>query len=888
MADFNNDGKVDILWGGGEPISVNGVFTSFSTVGLLTGNGDGTYKSSIVSNTLTSGINCIAVGDFNNDGIPDAVIGGPGGTVLILLGKGDGTFTQSNGPTLPDTSFGVVTGDFNGDGNLDVLVSTFGHLSPTYTVLLGKGDGTFTATTPISVTPASPYNLPIVGDFNRDGLLDFAVVQQNNVAVYLGNGDGTFTLQNSPVNLGQLYGFSWDVSGDFNGDGIPDIAVTNTYLSNVVILLGNGDGTFTAESTTFPTGNSPEAIATGDFNGDGFADLATTNQADNTVSVLFGKGDGTFAPQEVLNSVATSNVLAPGDFNGDGLPDLAVSSNNSSSLDTFLNKAAYVTTATATGVAVPGSGIHYVDASYPGNAGYLPSVSGTVPLTATQVITPPNLTPTTIALSPNPVTTSFQEPVTFSATLMPHAGTGTTTDGETVNFLNNNIIIGSGTLSGGVANFTTTALSIGKSSLSVAYNGDANFAASVSGTISYTVTQASVGVTLGLTVGGQPVTSVALNTSVLLTATVAKSSTPISPGIVEFCNVTYVACVGQGLLGTAPLNAKGVATLMLRFGAGNHKVNAVFLTQKNYASGTSLSVPLNVTGGTSSTSIASAGEQGTYTLTATTVGSGPVASPTGNVSFYDTTDGNALLGTAALGVATKGRVFVAGTPSILTSNEPTSILRLDVNGDGIPDIVTLDYPPGNQTIGVTVLLGKGDGTFTALPSFNPLPAGVPALFGFNESMVSGDFNGDGIPDLAISVSNGSPEVIILLGVGDGTFKPTATPLTGFFALYAPALAVADFNGDGIPDVLAAASEFGGIGTEVFVFLGNGDGTLAGGNVELAAATDITPSVIAGDFNGDGHQDFALIANTDLQVALGNGDGTFTYKNYSFPSGNSSL
>ena len=115
-----------------------------------------------------------------------------------------------------------------------------------------------------------------VGDFNGDGKLDVAVTNMasNNVTILLGKGDGTFTAAASPATGKSPNGI---VVGDFNGDGKLDLAVANEDSNSLTILLGNGDGTFRAAASP-ATGATPFGLVAGDFNGDGKLDLAVTNQ----------------------------------------------------------------------------------------------------------------------------------------------------------------------------------------------------------------------------------------------------------------------------------------------------------------------------------------------------------------------------------------------------------------------------------------------------------------------------------------------------------------------------------------------------------------------------------------------------------------------------------
>ncbi len=192
---------------------------------------------------------------------------------------------------------------------------------------------------------------------------------------------------------------------------------------------------------------------------------------------------------------------------------------------------------------------------------------------------------------------------------------------------------------------------------------------------------------------------------------------------------------------------------------------------------------------------------------------------------------------------------------------PYSVAVGDFNGDGNPDLAVANVNSNN----VTVLLGNGSGGFTPAPG-NPFAAGT-----LPRSVVVGDFNGDGIQDLA-TANRTSNNVTVLLGNGSGGF--TAAPGSPFATGNVPdSVVVGDFNGDGIQDL--ATANFGS--GNVTVLLGNGAGgfTAAAGS-PFAAGTN-PQSVVVGDFNGDGIQDLA-VANSNsnnVTVLLGNGSGGFT-------------
>ncbi|HWW15615.1 MAG TPA: VCBS repeat-containing protein [Candidatus Dormibacteraeota bacterium] len=360
VADFNGDGKLDLA------VPVYSIFTSFGDVNILLGNGDGTFTAGPAFPLTGQNVNNAVVADFNGDGKPDLAISMPDANeVQVLLGNGDGTFTPM--PAISAVgAFVIAMGDFNGDGKADLVVVNGGP--GTLTILLGNGDGTFTQgatiTTPVS-GPGGVALAPVsvtLGDFNKDGIPDLAVVNcprfdqgaTGSVTILLGNGDGTFTAKaESPATRGQPL---FIAAGDFNGDGIPDLAVTNMNhgapeLGSVTVLLGKGDGTFTATAVSPVPGSIPSSVVVADFNGDGKADLAIANAGSNTVAVLLGNGDGSFAVPLSPATGTTPNYAAVGDFNGDGIPDLAVANNVSNSVTILLTQHTQTTATMVSGKA---------------------------------------------------------------------------------------------------------------------------------------------------------------------------------------------------------------------------------------------------------------------------------------------------------------------------------------------------------------------------------------------------------------------------------------------------------------------------------------------------------------------------------------------------------
>ena len=311
-----------------------------------------------------------------------------------------------------------------------------------------------------------------VGDFNGDGIPDLVTgsIYGSTLAILLGNGDGTFTTKSTLLDVDSLAAV-----GDFNGDGILDVA---TYSH---VLLGNGDGTFTAKSTLGVGG----PLAVGDFNGDGIPDLAVTNpecdDCGSFVNILLGKGDGTFTAKSTLDVGGVG--IAVGDFNGDGITDLAepyTSDDTTYTMNILLGAISTMSTATVSGVTVPGVGTHHVYAQYPGDTNHAGSRSATWSVVGTKIKTSAEL-----SVSPG-TTVAAGTTVQFTATIAPGEYANYTATG-TVFFYNGSTVIARGTVTNGQAVYSTNALGPGVYHLTAAYPGDTNFTASTSAEVTLTV-----------------------------------------------------------------------------------------------------------------------------------------------------------------------------------------------------------------------------------------------------------------------------------------------------------------------------------------------------------------------------------------------------------------
>jgi len=371
--------------------------------------------------------------------------------------------------------------------------------------------------------------------------------------------------------------------------------------------------------------------------------------------------------------------------------------------------------------------------------------------------------------------------------------------------------------------------------------------------------------TLAVTANGLSVSSVDAGAAVTLTATAEAGGKPVALGQVNFCDATAALCSDIHLLGTVPLTSAGTAALKFVPRAGSHSYKAEFVSTVSDNASVSTAQPLLVYG-TTTTAIAQSGSAGNYTLKATVTGAALESAPAGNVDFRDTSDSNAVLATAALGAGTSASTWV-NTQNPATKPQPLSIAVGDFNGDGIPDIAI--GTNGTITGYLSILLGNGDGTFQAAKSFTSLPN--------NQAMVAAHFVNGGPLDILTVDNNasGTNNADLFIGNGEGGGTVQAPFSLGGLA-NVTAVAAGDFNRDGYEDFVITGVIYG-----VYCFapvLGSGSGTFGGPT--LNAIGDYPLLVAVGAFNTSGYPDIVVVDTNANQATIFENNS----QGYFFPEG----
>lgn len=764
-------------------------------------------RPSMPAGALPSGV---VTGDFNGDGKLDwAVANGGDNTVYVYLGNGDGTSQPPILiPLVGQSPVGIGVGDLNGDGKLDLALAESD--SNTVGILYGNGDGTFQPEIELSIANAQPLGIA-VADVNNDGKPDLIVAiygtgpaTQLDFAVLLNEGGGQFS---GPIYAPPLIsdgideGFGIAV-GDINGDGIPDLVVTgeDAYSTTVKTYFGKGDGSFTAGVLVW--GGSPESgndvvnAVLADVNGDHCLDI-TTAETIGLALVFYNDCSGNFpsAPSLAYGVADGAVSVAVADVNGDGLPDIITGS--------FQNPNAGIGVGYSPGNSLTvrlnqGNGSFGPGRVYVGDQGMFGLAVADLQNNGHPDILAANQDANSTTVYLNDGTGNFGQPgggyggyiegtptSPVNAPITGYLSADVDGDGKPDLVLVDNVELGS-------YNNTeplTVMLNQGNGQFSLPIRSDVN----MTGNVMDFVLADFRGV-------GRPD---------FLALTLNQAS---GPGPQLF----YAQNLGGGQFGSP-------ATLS-------------FPSDYDYAFGTLAVGDFNGDGkldfavctptGTSSVSNPTADVLTTYLGN----GDGTFSAPSSQLVFGNGADCQAMFVGLSGGYA---NIFMwlgsnGGIGNGLyeaigngkgTFTQPAEILSnlsqmtmVDLNDDGILDVVDIESGPqygylGSSPAQVNIYLGQFGGTFASPVTYTPYAGRYAVAVGSGEpdNLIQsfgpyiGDFNGDGIPDIAVfqypGVTFTGLYAQIMIGNGDGTFTPSYDVFP-FAPPIVPDLAVTNLLGDG--------------------------------------------------------------------------------------------
>lgn len=958
VGDFNGDGIPDLA-------AVDG-YVAY----VALGHGDGTFSTTSF-NYYYGGPTIAAVGDFNGDGKPDLAAPGVDG-LIVLLGNGDGTFQSAAAYTTGDGPDLLATADFNGDGRADIAAteeygnqvgvllgvsagiqdltiskSHAGHFTPgqtgaTWTITVSNVGGSYTSGTVsmVDTLPAGITATAISGTGWNCVLATVTCTRSDALLAFDSYPPITLTV-NVASNAALLITNTATVSGGGETNTANDTATDLTYVT-------------TAATPTITAITNAADGATGSLAPGSIATITGTALASATAQASTPPLPTTLANVNVtVNGMPASiELVSPGQINFQvpyEVPtyqdvNVVVSNEQTASAPFSIYtyaEAPYIFPGTiqnanagtnsASNPAAPGSAITVF---FTGAGAVMPTVADgaaapssppAVPIsTFTAYIGNSIATVSSTMLAPGLVGVA-QATITIPTAL--EAGSYNLTIGDSPS-----ATVYVGGPAPAITSLFPNNLPAGSGATEIAINGS-NFGETPS--VSFTAPGGQV-TSLSVNSNEPSQLTAYLPASLLSTAGIAKITTSNSLGVssnslpfyitpftvstvspnrgTAGSGATQVTVTGQNLGTATSLSFTppgGSATSISLSQIQSTQVQATIPATLLKSAGTAQIAVANSAGAlsnsllftivpslpattTSLTSSVNPSEFGhSVTLTATVSPS----TATGNVTFLDgttiletvpVTSGQAALTTTLLAADKRSlKAFYGGdandAPSLSTTVAQTVSALPDTNGfaaplndsvlgyygaygtavgdfnrDGIPDLAVQGlYSPNN----LSILLGKGDGTFQT-------PVGYAAGYSI-QALAVGDFNGDGIPDLVAldGDDDGYPTLSVFPGNGDGTFQAPLnySSVVGISSV----IAVADFNGDGKADLVLSAS------SGVAVLLGNGDGTFQT-PLEILSGNIYVSQVAVGDFNGDGTPDLALGSDDydGVTVLLGNGDGTF--------------
>jgi hypothetical protein len=704
-------------------LTSSGGAPSYSLTATVTGSGDAS-PTGLVSFIDQSNHNIVlgtatlvrsaswTAASYQASGNPMGLILGPDNNLYYAdpsqtyIGQltGGGTITEFVPPGNIQP-VAVATGNFGTNANGSIV---FVDATTDGTVGWMSTAGSFTILTPVSVSntngaivvgPDSAWigvattagiailapsngNWSVAANISTDPYPDTFAVLNNGLAVgfctpsgagevgiFTGSGTGLLLSQTIPMNA-CVKGLA---TGTFHGTSTDDLIAsmhsTSATAENLEVLYDQGSEHYSAQPAFAANAANLNGVLTGDFNEDGLTDFAVASGSTNTVLIYYGQGDGQFSSPVTLSAGAGANAiaLAP-NFFGSDTSGLAVTNTSAPSVTTFqlgLDSA----TATATGVAVPGTGTHQIYASYGGNSTYADSQSTDEGLAA-------QLVPTRLSVAANPASISVGQESVLTATLTPSSYDSLSATNESVTFYNGTTSLGTATLTAGAASLAITTLPAGSDSITAYYAGDGNFSASTAAAVSV-----SVATVTGPVASLSP-TSLAFNATSVGSSSATQAVTLSNPG--------STALAVSSISASGPFSETNDCGSSVAAG-GNCSINVAFaptaagaqsgtVTLADNASGSPQSVSLTgtgqsvgVTSSESSLTLSGSGGSATATITVASQSGFNGTVNLGCTVTYNGTGSAANLPTCSLNPSSAQVTGGGSVSSTLTVNTGTNI-----------------------------------------------------------------------------------------------------------------------------------------------------------------------------------------------------------------------
>ena len=833
VGDFDRDGRLDIV----------AATIDYGNVNIFLGFGNGRFLSqNNYSTGNNSGPASVAVSDFNQDCILDiAVANSVSNNVYILLGSGDGTFSNENNYTTGDGSkpISIAVGDFNNDNRSDIAVAN--KLGKTLGVFLGNGDGTFSNQANYSTGPYSGPTSVAVGDFNNDNRLDIAVTNYDTdkVGIFYGYGNGTF-LKQTEYFTQPASGPSWIAVGYLNNDNYLDIAVANGRAYTVSLLFGKGNGSFSSPPMSLTCDNvALYSIAIGDFNNDHYRDIVVTNSDTDTIGVFLGYGNGSFTNQHTYSVSDGSRPfsVAVGHFNSDHLDDIVVANSFADNIEIFLavaepNFVPALSISTGSSPLVNGIALGDINNDSTldivvANSGYnnmnvfLGSKDGTFPIQL-EYLTGASSFPTFVATD--------------------YFNNDSWLDIAVVNSGTNNVEIRFGSGNGNFLDSTTYSTGTDSEPRSIAI-GDFNNDNKRDIVVANHRTN-NVFVFLNSDIGSFRDVNI---------YPTEDGSNPISVAIADFNNDNQLDIV------VANYGYDDIS-VFLGYGNGSFSDSRTYLNGYNsYASSIAVGdfnqdnlMDIVVANSLDDNVGVFLGRgDGTY-WNRTTFPTGNFSKPSSVATGDFNNDGRLDIVVANFNDLSVGVLLGYGNGTFANqtnyftgdSSTPISVAVGDFDNDGHQDIVVADF---NSSI-VLVFLGSGDGTFSERSNYTTGDDSDPI------SVAVGDFNKDSRLDIVVANSAGA-NIGIFFGYGDGTFSDQTALNLNTIGSAPYSVAVSDLNNDSWLDIAVVDP-----GTNnIHIFLGFINGTFFSSITHSTGASSQPWSVAIGDFDKNNRRDI-VVAN----------------------------